>query len=210
MELFSISGDLLYLFFSSNNCHAQAQAKACSVKGRAVCHHSYFNLDGSPDILDHTLEVCADLITPIDADLIPDGRVESVVDTPFDFRAARPIRMLGPDGKRVWYDHNFLLRRDHRQASVAAGLELAHAATLASAKSGLTMQVWTTEPACQVYDGAKINVQVGGLGSARYGANAGFCLEPQHVPDSPNLPQFPSTVLRPGQVYRQVSEYRFA
>jgi aldose 1-epimerase len=175
-----------------------------------LCHHSYFNLDGSSDILDHTLELCADLMTPIDADLIPDGRVESVAGTPFDFRSLRPIRMLGADGNRVWYDHNFVLRRDHRQPSVATGLELAHAATLASAKSGLTLQVCTTEPACQVYDGANINVAVAGLDGVRYGANAGLCLEPQHVPDSPNLPQFPSTVLRPGQVYRQVSEYRFA
>jgi aldose 1-epimerase len=71
------------------------------------------------------------------------------------------------------------------------------------------MELWTTEPACQLYDGAKVNVQVAGLDGARYGANAGLCLEPQHVPDSPNLPHFPSTVLRPGNVYRQVSEYRF-
>jgi aldose 1-epimerase len=71
------------------------------------------------------------------------------------------------------------------------------------------MQAWTREPACQVCDGAKINVQVTGFGGACYGANAGLCLEPQHVPESSNLPHFPSTVLRPGEVYRQVSEYRF-
>jgi aldose 1-epimerase len=173
-----------------------------------LCHHSYFNLDGSPDILDHTLEVHADQVTPVDADLIPTGRLDSVAATPFDFRAARPIRARAAEN--IWYDHNFMLRRDRREPSAAAGLDLAHAATLASAKSGLTLQVWTTEPACQVYDGAKVNVKVAGLDGARYGANAGICLEPQHVPDSPNLPQFPSTVLRPGEVYRQVSEYRFA
>ena len=175
-----------------------------------LCHHSYFNLDAGTDILDHTLEVRADLMTPVDADLIPDGRVESVAGTPYDFRVPRPVRMIGPDGSRVWYDHNFMLRRDRREASVATGLELAHAATLSSPKSGISMQVWTTEPACQVYDGAKINVAVPGLDRASYGASAGLCLEPQHVPNSPNLPQFPSTVLRPGEVYRQVSEYRFA
>jgi aldose 1-epimerase len=175
-----------------------------------LCHHSYFNLDGSADILDHTLEVRADHFTPPDADLIPDGRIESVAGTPFDFRQARRVRMPGPDGKRVWYDHNFLLRRDRCEPSVATGLDLAHAATLASARSGITLQLWTTEPACQVYDGANIDVAVAGLDGMRHGANAGLCLEPQHVPDSPNLAQFPSTVLRPGEVYRQVSEYRFA
>jgi aldose 1-epimerase len=71
------------------------------------------------------------------------------------------------------------------------------------------MEVWTTEPACQLYDGAKLNVPVAGLDGARYGTSAGVCLEPRHVPNSPNLPHFPSTVLRPGAVYRQVREYRF-
>jgi aldose 1-epimerase len=174
-----------------------------------LCHHSYFNLDGSADILDHTLELRADHFTPSDADLIPDGRVESVAGSPLDFRQARRVRMAGPDGKLFWYDHTFLLRRDRCEPGGAAGLDLAHAATLASARSGLAMELWTTEPACQVYDGAKLNVAVTGLDGARYGANAGICLEAQHVPDSPNLPHFPSTVLRPGEVYRQMSEYRF-
>jgi aldose 1-epimerase len=175
-----------------------------------LCHHSYFNLDGSPDVLGHTLEIRADFFTPTDGDLIPDGRVESVAGTPLDFRQARLVGMRGPDGARFRYDHNFLLRRDRRETSLATGLELAHAATLASTKSGIAMELWTSEPACQLYDGSKINVQVAGLAGLRYGPSAGLCLEPQHVPDSPNLPHFPSTVLRPGEVYRQMSECRFS
>jgi len=175
-----------------------------------LCHHSYFNLDGSPDILDQTLEVRANLITPVDADLIPDGTVASVAGTPFDFRKPRAIRHTGPDGVRAWYDHNYILRRDRREPSVAPGLEVAHAATLASLRNGLVMEVWTSEPALQVYDGHKVATPVPGLGGVPYGACAGICLEPQHVPDSPNLPHFPSTVLRPGELYRQVTEYRFA
>lgn len=174
-----------------------------------LCHHSYFNLTGAADILDHTLEVRANVITPVDADLIPNGALTAVGDTPFDFRVARPIRLVGADGRRVWYDHNFVLRRERTEASAAEGLRIAHAATLAAPDRSLTMEVWTTEPALQVYDGFKVDLPVAGLGGARYGANAGICLEPQHVPDSPNLPHFPSTVLRPGEVYRQVSEYRF-
>ncbi len=174
-----------------------------------LAHHSYFRLDDGPDILDHDLEVRANLTTPVDADLIPDGSLADVAGTPFDFRKPRPIRHVDPDGVRFWYDHNYVLRRDRREPSVAEGLELAHAATLRSPKTGLAMAVWTTEPALQVYDGFKVATPVPGLDGERYGPNAGLCLEPQHVPDSPNLPHFLSTVLRPGAVYRQVSEYRF-
>lgn len=174
-----------------------------------LCHHSYFNLTGAADILDHTLEVRSNLITPVDADLIPNGALKAVGDTAFDFRVARPIRRMSADGKRVWYDHNYVLRRERTEPSAAEGLRIAHAATLAAPDGSLAMEVWTTEPALQVYDGFKVDVPVAGLDGVRYGANSGICLEPQHVPDSPNLPHFPSTVLRPGDVYRQVSEYRF-
>jgi aldose 1-epimerase len=174
-----------------------------------LCHHSYFNLDGTADILDHELELRANLITPVDEDLIPSGEVASVAGTSFDFRKPRKIRLMQPDGSRRWYDHNWLLRRERLEPSTMPGLELAHAATLRSAMNGLMMQVWTTEPALQFYDGFKVNTPVEGLAGAKYGPSAGLCLEPQHVPDSPNLPHFPNTVLRPGEVYRQVTEYRF-
>lgn len=173
-----------------------------------LAHHSYFNLDGSPDILDHALMVRANVMTPVDADMIPDGSMLPVSGTPFDFRRPRAIRLAGEDGARFWYDHNFVLRRERREPG-AGGTELAHAATLASAISGLQMEVWTTEPCLQVYDGFKLNLPVPGLDGTRYGANAGIALEPQHAPDSPNLPHMPATVLRPGELYRQVTEYRF-
>ncbi|MGL5361306.1 MAG: aldose epimerase family protein [Bosea sp. (in: a-proteobacteria)] len=173
-----------------------------------LCQHSYFNLDGSADILDHTLEVRANLTTPVDGDLIPDGSLAHVGGTPFDFRRARPIRHANADGSRHWYDHNYVLRRDRPEPAIN-GMELARAATLSSARNGLSLEVWTTEPALQVYDGFKVNTPVPGLAGAPYGPSAGICLEPQHVPDSPNLPHFPSTVLRPGEVYRQMTEYRF-
>jgi aldose 1-epimerase len=175
-----------------------------------LCHHSYFNLDGSENILDHTLELAADFYTPVDADLIPTGEIRSVVGTPFDFRAARAIRLEKPDGTgRFWYDNNFILRRDRTEESGIAQRPLAHAATFASQRNGLAMEVWTTEPGLQVYDGFKTNVPVPGLGGASYGASSGLCLEPQHFPDSPNRPHFPDTILRPHEIYRQVTEYRF-
>jgi aldose 1-epimerase len=174
-----------------------------------LCHHSYFNLDGSSTILDHDLELAADFYTPADADWIPTGEVLAVAGTPFDFRSPRPIRLVDAAGERVRYDHNVVLRRSRLEPSGIAHLPLAHAATLSSRKSGLAMEVWTTEPGIQAYDGFKVNLPVPGHGGAAYGPNAGLCLEPQHFPDSPNLAHFPSTILRPGDTYRQVTEYRF-
>ncbi len=174
-----------------------------------LCHHSYFNLDGSDTILDHDLELAADFYTPADADWIPTGEILAVAGTPFDFRAARPIRLMDASGERARYDHNYVLRRSRLEPSGIARLPLAQAATLSSRKNGLAMEVWTTEPGVQVYDGFKVNLAVPGHGGVTYGPNAGLCLEPQHFPDSPNLAHFPSTILRPGETYRQVTEYRF-
>lgn len=173
-----------------------------------LTNHAYFNLDGSLDILDHELQVMANLITPVDADLIPNGALAPVSGTPYDFRTPRPILALGADGAPCHYDNNFVLRRATTERT-ACGAELALAAALSSPKSGLKMEVWTTEPCLQVYDAAKLNIPVPGLGGAMYGAHAGLCLEAQHAPDSPNLPHLPSTVLRPGALYRHITEFRF-
>lgn len=173
-----------------------------------LCHHSYFNLDGSPTILDHDLELAADFYTPTDADLIPTGEILAVAGTPYDFRQSRPVR-LERSGALFRYDTNFVLRRDRLEPSGLADLPLAFAARFASPRSRLALEVWTTEPGLQVYDGAKANVPVPGHDGVQYGPNSGLCLEPQHFPDSPNRPHFPDTILRPGAVYQQVTEYRF-
>lgn len=166
-----------------------------------LAHHSYFNLDGSSEVRDHELALFAGFMTPVDEDLIPDGEIRSVANTPFDFRAPRRIR----NEAGQWYDHNFIASR-----MPDAQTGLAHLATLRAPSNGLSMQVHSTEPGLQFYDGHKISVPVDGLDGARYGAHAGLCLEPQVYPDAPNRRHFPSAVLRPGQVYRQVTEYRFA
>ncbi len=174
-----------------------------------LCHHSYFKLDGQPDILDHRLTVHADLYAPIDAHLIPYGTLAAVAGTPLDFRAERPLRDVDADAPRTPIDNTYILRRERIETGQTTELPLAHAASVSSTRSGVRMECWTTEPALQVYDGSKVNVPVAGLDGVRYGACAGLALEPQHVPDSPNLPHFPSTVLRPSGVYRQRTEYRF-
>lgn len=175
-----------------------------------LAQHSHFNLDQTPSILDHTLQLAADFYTPTDADLIPTGEIRAVAGTPYDFREPRPLRMTDPaSGGSFHYDINFVLRRDRLVPSGVEDMSLAHAGTFASPASGVSLEVWTNQPGLQVYDGWMTNVAVAGLDGVRYGANAGLCLEPQVFPDSPNRPHFPDAVLRPGRTYRQITEYRF-
>lgn len=172
-----------------------------------LCQHSYFNLDGSDTVLDHTLVLDADFITPQDGDGIPSGEVRDVAGTPYDFRKERALREQ--DGA-FHYDNNFVLTRRKGKAAGIAGKSLHHAGTLRSARSNLALATWTTEPALQLYDGWKVKTPVPGLEGKPYGANAGVCLETQHYPDSPSHPHFPCIILRPGEVYRHVTEYRFS
>jgi aldose 1-epimerase len=163
-----------------------------------LCHHSYFNLDGSPDIKDHLLTLDAVMRTPVDKDLIPTGEVLKVSRTPYDFRRAKPMGQT-VRGERMRYDANF-----PRNAS-----GFGRCARVESPRNGLTLECWTDQPAVQFYDGAKIATQPQGLGGVTYGVFAGFCLEPQRFPDSPNHPHFTDATLRPGEVYQQLTEYRF-
>lgn len=176
-----------------------------------LAHHSYFNLDGAPTIFNHRLSVDADCYTPVDEDLIPTGEIRPVDGSPNDFRGHRTIRF--PDaqtGAPVHYDINFVLNRTRLAPSGIDGLPLAFAASLCSRLNNMSVAVWTTEPGLQVYDGGKLDVPAPGLDGQRYGAGAGLCLEPQNFPNAINQPGFPDSVLRPGAVYRQVTEYRFS
>lgn len=164
--------------------------------------HGYFNLDGSPDISSHHLMIRADYITPTAPDLIPTGEIRRVENTDYDFNTLRPIGAAQLMQHRTTYDINYVLKDGDD--------ELTHAATLMSRRSGLSMELWTSEPGVQFYDGHLLNVPVPGLGGAHYGPHAGLCLEPQRFPDGPNKAHFPACILEPGTVSRQVSELRFA
>lgn len=163
--------------------------------------HGYFNLDGSANILSHQLMIAGDYITPTRPDLIPTGEILRVTDSAYDFTTPRSIgaELINDD---TLYDTNYVLRGPY-------GV-LRHAATLSSPTNGLNMELWTTEPGVQFYAGHLIDIPVPGLDGAKYGRHAGLCLEPQRFPDSPNNAHFPSSLLRPGQMSRQVSELRFS
>ncbi|WP_024588795.1 aldose epimerase family protein [Aliihoeflea sp. 2WW] len=167
-----------------------------------LAHHSYFNLDdgGAGDVLGHRLTIDGDRYVPVDGEWIPTGGTLDVGGTPFDFRGMREIAWQ-EDGSQFVYDHNWCLAAGRRPLTKAVRLE--------GARSGVAMEVWTTEPGVQFYAGHKLAVE-GGLGGRNYGAFAGLCLEPQIWPDAPNNADFPQAVLRPGEVYEQATEYRFS
>jgi len=175
-----------------------------------LTQHTYFNLAGhdAGDILEHELTLNASHFSPVDAALLPAGSMQSVAGTPFDFKTPRRI------GERIdhndeqlavghGYDHNFVLDR-------AADGELAFAARVCEPRSGRVMEIFTTEPGIQFYSGSGVGADRAGKNGHVYARNAAFALEPQHFPDSPNHPEFPSTILRPGDEYRSRTVYRFS
>jgi aldose 1-epimerase len=175
-----------------------------------LTQHSYFDLSaGESDVLSHELTIDAGRFTPVDATLIPTGELAPVAGTPFDFRSPAPIgaRIDVPHAQLRFaggYDHNFVLERPPSSRA------LAHAARVREPGSGRVLDVHTTEPGLQFYSGNFLDGTIRGKHGRVYGHRSGLCLETQHFPDSPNKPQFPTVVLRPGEELRSRTVFTFS
>ena len=204
----SLNVEVRYLLSDGNELEVNYHATTDKPTQVNLTQHSYFNLAGAgkTDILGHQLTIEADAFTPVDCTLIPTGKIVPVADTPFDFRTPVAIgaRIGDPDPQLEYtrgYDHNFVLRRDE------PGLR--HAASVIEPTTGRSLDVFTTEPGLQLYSGNQLDGAVAGKGGRGYRRHSGFCLETQHYPDSPNRPEFPSTILNPGVEYISHTVFAF-
>ncbi len=195
-----------YMMTADNTLRIIYEARTDHDTPLNLTNHSYFNLSGRGLILDHELQLNAELYTPVDDTLIPTGEIAPVRGTPMDFTAAKRIgRDLGeltnqPQG----YDHNFVL------AAPQAGQAVRWAAQVFDPVSGRRLEVWTDQPGVQFYSGNFLDGKSAGKNGQRYPQYSGFCLETQHFPDAVNQPQFPSIILRAGATFRSMTEFRFS
>lgn len=202
-----LSIEVSYTLTDDNRVVIEYQASTDAPTVINLTNHAYFNLAGagSPTINDHSLVLLADGYTPVDDTLIPTGEIASVEGTPFDFRESHSIGErvdeLG-EGEGAGYDHNFVLRKDADENGLRKAAVLSHPA------SGRTLTVLTDQPGIQFYGGNFLKGQTG-KGGKTYAHRSACCLETQHYPNSPNEPDWPSVVLRPGETYRHTCVYAF-
>ncbi len=197
----TVTATVMYTLTDENELKLEYTAETDKSTPVNLTNHSYFNLSGGGDVLEHVLYLNADEYTPTDAGLIPTGEIRSVEGTPLDFRKPTAIGARIAKLKEVGgYDHNFAVKGTNGTLRLAA--------TVKDPKSGRKMEVWTTEPGIQFYSAIHLNGITGKRGAVyqKYGA---LCLETQHYPDSPNHSNFPSTILGPDARFRSQTIYKF-
>jgi aldose 1-epimerase len=200
-----------YLINDDNELRIKYFAKTDKATPVNLTHHSFFNLcgEGKGDILGHKLIINAEKFTPVDSNLIPTGELASAIGTPFDFTSFRAIgERIGQKDTQIeygnGYDHNFAIRISDKND------EMKLAAIVVEPKHGRRMEVSTTEPGLQFYSGNFLDGSDVGKSGIAYKSRSAFCLETQHFPDSPNRSNFPSTILRPGEIFNSETIYRFS
>jgi aldose 1-epimerase len=203
----NLSVTAIYTLTADNGLKVEFKATTDKDTVVNLTHHSYFNLAGKGDILNHVVMIDADKFTPVDSTLIPTGELKPVDGTPFDFRTPTAVgaRINQNDEQLKFgngYDHNWSINN-------YSGV-VRRAARVYEPTSGRVMEVYTDQPGMQFYSGNFLDGTLKGKGGWVYQFRNGFCMEPQHFPDSPNQPSFLSTELKPGQVYHNTIIYWFS
>ena len=204
----TLTTTVTYSWSDANELRIDYRAETDRATVVNLTNHSYFNLadGGRSSVLDHEVTIHAERYTPADDEAIPTGEIASVAETPFDFRRQRTL------GERIDAEHPQMRASggyDVNYVLDGGGGALALAATVFEPTSGRVMDVLTDQPGVQLYTGNHLDGSLVGTGGIAYPKHSGLCLETQHFPNSPNEPSFPSTVLRPGQVYETTTVYRF-
>jgi aldose 1-epimerase len=207
----NLNAKVSYTLTNENQLILDYEATSDKATPINLSQHSYFNLagEGNDDILKHQIMLNADRFTPVDKTLIPTGELRVVQGTPLDFNTPTAIGARIDDQYEQLvlghgYDHNFVLNRPNEDG----GLTLA--ARVHEPTSGRVLEVSTTEPAVQFYSGNFLDGSIVGKNGHVYKKRYGFCLETQHYPDSPNHPDFPSTILKPGKTFHSETIFKFS
>ena len=199
----NLSVSVSYILTGENELKIKYEAETDKATPLNLTNHCYFNLCGNAkrDVLDHEVKIFANAYTPVNENLIPTGELAKVEGGPFDFRE---FKKIGQDIVQVsgGYDHNFVLNLDKSRIT-----KIAEVVENISAR---VLEVFTSEPGVQLYTGNFLDGSLIGKEGFPYKKHFGFCLETQHFPDSPNCPEFPNVILKPGEKYTQETSYKFS